>query len=62
MFEGALYNMHKGQATRGIPIIMHCYDIVTMHNNDGPACRLDFFYDSVRRLQTLVVSFREVVV
>ena len=25
MFEGALYNMPKGQATRGIPIIMHCY-------------------------------------
>ena len=25
MFEGALHNMPKGQATRGIPIIMDCY-------------------------------------
>ena len=31
-FEGTLYNMSKGQATRGIPIIMHCYIMVS--NND----------------------------
>ena len=42
-------------------LIKKINEYITVRNNDGPACRLDFFCDSVRRLQTLVVSFREVV-